>query len=53
MKKVLVLGAGLVAKPLVRYLLDHDYEVTCASRTVSKAVKTYENAFGGHFAKLL
>jgi saccharopine dehydrogenase (NADP+, L-glutamate forming)/spermidine synthase len=39
MKKVLVLGAGLVAKPLVRYLLDHDYEVTCASRTVSKAVK--------------
>jgi saccharopine dehydrogenase-like NADP-dependent oxidoreductase len=39
MKKVLVLGAGLVAKPLVRYLLDKGYEVTCASRTVSKAVK--------------
>jgi saccharopine dehydrogenase-like NADP-dependent oxidoreductase len=37
MKKVLVLGAGLVAKPLVVYLLDHGYGVTVASRTVSKA----------------
>ena len=37
MKKVLVLGAGLVARPLVRYLLDKGYEVTCASRTVAKA----------------
>ncbi len=37
MQKVLVLGAGLVARPLVRYLLDKDYEVTCASRTVAKA----------------
>jgi saccharopine dehydrogenase (NADP+, L-glutamate forming) len=40
MKKVLVLGAGLVAKPLVRYLLDQpDFQVTVASRTVSKAEK--------------
>jgi saccharopine dehydrogenase-like NADP-dependent oxidoreductase len=39
MQKVLVLGAGLVAKPLVRYLLDRNYEVTCASRTVAKAEK--------------
>jgi saccharopine dehydrogenase (NADP+, L-glutamate forming)/spermidine synthase len=38
-KKVLVLGAGLVARPLVRYLLDHGFEVTVASRTVSKAEK--------------
>jgi saccharopine dehydrogenase (NADP+, L-glutamate forming)/spermidine synthase len=37
MKKVLVLGAGLVAKPLVRYLLDHGFNVKVASRTVSKA----------------
>ncbi len=38
MKKVLVLGAGLVTRPLVRYLLDHpDMCVTVASRTVSKA----------------
>ncbi len=38
MKKVLVLGAGLVTRPLVRYLLDvPDFEVTVASRTVAKA----------------
>jgi saccharopine dehydrogenase (NADP+, L-glutamate forming) len=37
MQKVLVLGAGLVARPLVQYLLDKGYEVTCASRTVAKA----------------
>ena len=37
MKNVLVLGAGLVAKPLVRYLLEQPgYSVTVASRTVSK-----------------
>ena len=36
-KKVLVLGAGLVSRPLVRYLLDHGFQLTCASRTVSKA----------------
>jgi len=38
MKHVLVLGAGLVARPLVRYLLDQPgYRVTVASRTLSKA----------------
>jgi len=38
MKKVLILGAGMVSKPIVRYLLDlGDIEVTQASRTVSKA----------------
>jgi saccharopine dehydrogenase-like NADP-dependent oxidoreductase len=38
MKKVLVLGAGLVSRPLVRYLLDQpDFHVTVASRTVRKA----------------
>lgn len=35
--KVLVLGAGLVSRPLVRYLLKHDIRVTVATRTVSKA----------------
>jgi saccharopine dehydrogenase (NADP+, L-glutamate forming)/spermidine synthase len=40
MKKVLVLGAGLVAKPLVQYLLDQpDFHVKVASRTVRKAEK--------------
>lgn len=44
MKKVLILGAGLVARPLVRYLLDQsDIEVEVASRTVSKAVRLIDN----------
>lgn len=38
MKHVLVLGAGLVARPYIQYMLDHDYKVTVASRTVSKAM---------------
>jgi len=43
MKKTLVLGAGLVARPLVRYLLDQpDFQVEVASRTVSKAEKLIE-----------
>jgi len=42
MKRVLVLGAGLVAKPLVRYLLEKHYEVACASRTVAKAERLEE-----------
>ncbi len=45
MKKVLVLGAGLVSRPLVRYLLDQpEFQVTVASRTVSKA----EGLVAGH-----
>ncbi len=45
MKRVLVLGAGLVAGPLVRYLLDVDgFEVTVASRTVAKAEKLVGSA---------
>lgn len=45
MKNVLVLGAGMVAKPLVRYLLDlSDVHVKIASRTLSKA----ENLIGKH-----
>ncbi|MEA2054761.1 MAG: saccharopine dehydrogenase C-terminal domain-containing protein [Candidatus Thermoplasmatota archaeon] len=40
MKKVLVLGAGMVSRPLVRYLLNQpDVYVKMASRTVSKAEK--------------
>ncbi|MBI1879015.1 MAG: saccharopine dehydrogenase NADP-binding domain-containing protein [Chloroflexi bacterium] len=37
MKRVLILGAGLVTGPMVHYLLDKGYHVTVASRTVSKA----------------
>ena len=38
--KILVLGAGMISRPLVRYLLDQPgFSVTMASRTVSKAEK--------------
>jgi saccharopine dehydrogenase-like NADP-dependent oxidoreductase len=40
MSRVLILGAGLVSKPIVDYLLSKEgMEVTVASRTVSKAEK--------------
>lgn len=38
MKKVLVLGAGMVVKPIVQYLLNNDVLVTVATRTESKAI---------------
>ncbi len=54
MKKVLVLGAGRVAKPLVRSLLDlPDYQVTVASRTVSKANELIEGHPRGKAVSLL
>ena len=47
MKRILVLGAGLVAGAHTRYLLDQpDFHVTVASRTISKAqdiIKGYPN----------
>ncbi len=47
-RKILVLGAGLVSKPGVRYLLkDKDLMVTVASRTVSKAEKLVEGFENG------
>ncbi|MFH1748424.1 MAG: saccharopine dehydrogenase C-terminal domain-containing protein [Planctomycetota bacterium] len=54
MKKVLVLGAGLVSRPLVRYLLDQpDFHVTVASRTVSKAEKLIDGHAKGTALRLL
>ena len=48
MKTVVVFGAGLVAAPLVEYLLKQpDFQVTVASRTVSKAEKMVGNAPNG------
>ena len=44
---VLVLGAGLVTAPLIRYLSDNNYLVTLASRTLDNALKitrNYKNA---------
>ncbi len=47
-KTVLVLGAGLVARPLVHYLLDQaGYRVTVASRTLGKAEALVGNRPGG------
>jgi len=46
MKKILVLGAGLVSRPGVVFLLGHGFEVTVASRTLEKAqqiVSGFEN----------
>jgi saccharopine dehydrogenase-like NADP-dependent oxidoreductase len=44
MKKVLILGAGMVVNPIVRYLLDKNFIVTVATRTKSKA----DEMIGGH-----
>ena len=44
MKKVLILGAGLVVKPIVTHLLNKGIDVTVATRTKSKA----EAMIGGH-----
>jgi saccharopine dehydrogenase-like NADP-dependent oxidoreductase len=43
MRKVAVLGAGYVVKPMIDYFIDIcKYEVIVATRTVSKAVKVIE-----------
>lgn len=47
MKKVLILGAGMVVKPMVHYLLDNNIEVTLASRTKAKADKVLEGYANG------
>jgi saccharopine dehydrogenase-like NADP-dependent oxidoreductase len=44
-KEILILGAGMVARPIVSYLLEQpNYRVTVASRTVAKA----EQLIGRH-----
>jgi len=53
MKHALVLGAGLVSRPLVRYLLDRpDIHVRVASRTVSKARKLINGHPNGETVEL-
>ena len=52
-KKILVLGAGLVSRPMIRYLLDQpDFFVTMASRTVSKAEKIIDGHPSGKAVEL-
>jgi saccharopine dehydrogenase (NADP+, L-glutamate forming)/spermidine synthase len=46
-KKVLILGAGMVAGPPVKYLLDHGFKVTVASRTLIKAERLINNHQNG------
>jgi saccharopine dehydrogenase-like NADP-dependent oxidoreductase len=46
MKKILIIGAGLVCRPGVVFLLENGFDVTVASRTVSRAqaiVQGFEN----------
>jgi len=51
MKKILVLGAGLVSRPGVNYLLEQkNLTVTVASRTVSKAEKLVKGHGNGKAA---
>ncbi len=47
MKKVLILGAGMVVKPIVTYLLEKGVRVTVASRTKSKAEAMINDHPGG------
>lgn len=52
-KDILVLGAGMVSRPLVIYLLDQpDFSVTMASRTVSKVKKIIGNRSNGRAIEL-
>lgn len=51
-KKVTIFGAGLVVKPMVDYLSEKGYELTVASRTLSKAeelVSSHSNANAKQF----
>lgn len=53
MKRVLVLGAGLVTRPLVRYFLEKcDFRVEVATRTISKAEKLINNHPHGKTSQL-
>ena len=53
MSRVLILGAGMVSKPIVRYLLSKGYEVWVATRTVSKAEALIEGHPRGKAIKCL
>ena len=47
MKKILLLGAGMVAKPITNYLLNNGFNLTIASRTFSKAEKLINKGTSG------
>jgi len=43
MQKILILGAGLVVKPIIEYLLDKNFFVTVASNTPDRATQIIGN----------
>lgn len=47
MRKVLLLGAGMVAKPLADYLLNNNIQLTIATRTIEKANKLVNHRKNG------
>ncbi len=53
MKKILILGAGLVSRPGVVFLLENKFFVTVASRTIEKARKIVQGFENGTAAQLL
>lgn len=53
MKKILILGAGLVSRPGVVFLLENGFDVTVASRTVEKAQKIVSGFENGKALPLL
>jgi len=48
MQKVLILGAGLVANPMVKYLLGQNFKVSVASNTPGRAEAMVGNHPAGH-----
>lgn len=53
MKKILILGAGLVSRPGVVFLLESGFDVTVASRTLEKAEKIVQRFENGNALSLL
>lgn len=47
MKKVLILGAGMVAKPIVSYLLKHNFYISLADMHYNKAEELINNHTNG------
>ncbi|WP_291868999.1 saccharopine dehydrogenase C-terminal domain-containing protein [Maribacter sp.] len=47
MNNVLILGAGMVVKPIAHHLLENNFKVTLASRTKEKAEKVIEGYANG------
>ncbi|WDP87017.1 MAG: saccharopine dehydrogenase NADP-binding domain-containing protein [Desulfobacter sp.] len=53
MKNILILGAGLVSRPGIIFLLENKFKVTVASRTLEKAQKMVQGFENGTAAQIL